>query len=70
MAEVGDVCYMLGSACGATSMILALYRIMAAILARYAAESGWHCRLLQKGTVSRVGWSLTSGLIGFWFPFR
>lgn len=48
VADVADLCYMLGRACSSTGMIFAMHQIMVAILVRHAHGSAWHRRLLRE----------------------
>src|SRR5262245_23896223 len=48
VADVVDVCYVLGRACGSTAMIFAMHQIMVACLVRHAAGSAWHRELLRR----------------------
>ncbi len=47
ITDVVDLCYTLGRACAATSMIFAMHQIMVAILIRHANDSPWHRELLR-----------------------
>src|SRR5689334_10511495 len=48
LADVVDVCYMLGTACGSSAMIFAMHQIQVVILLRHAAHSPWHQQLLRR----------------------
>jgi acyl-CoA dehydrogenase len=47
IADVVDLCYVLGRACASTGMIFAMHQIMVAILIRHAYASPWHRQLLS-----------------------
>ena len=42
IAEVADVCYMLGRACSSTGMIYAMHQVKAACIFRHGMDSQWH----------------------------
>jgi acyl-CoA dehydrogenase len=48
VAEVADVCYILGRACASTAMIFAMHQIMVAILVRHAQSSAWHNQFMRR----------------------
>src|SRR5262249_2229423 len=48
LSDGGDVCYVLGRACGSTAMIFAMHQIMVACLVRHAAGSAWHQELMRR----------------------
>jgi acyl-CoA dehydrogenase len=54
VADVVDVCYVLGRACASTAMIFAMHQIMIAILVRHARNSPWHRRLLHRLTTEQL----------------
>jgi acyl-CoA dehydrogenase len=54
VADVVDLCYVLGRACASTAMIFAMHQIMVAILVRHARNSPWHRRLLHRLTTEQL----------------
>jgi acyl-CoA dehydrogenase len=48
LAEVVDICYRLGQACGATAMIYAMHQIMVACIVRHRGDGAWHEHLLRR----------------------
>jgi acyl-CoA dehydrogenase len=48
VADVIDVCYALGRACGSTAMIFAMHQIMVACLVRHTHGSAWHAGFLRR----------------------
>jgi acyl-CoA dehydrogenase len=48
IADVVDVCYVLGRACASTAMIYAMHQIMVACLVRHAREHAWHAGLMRQ----------------------
>jgi acyl-CoA dehydrogenase len=66
IADVVDVCYMLGQACASTAMIFAMHSIMVAILVRHARASAWHQGFMRQIAADQllVASSTTEGLGG------
>ncbi|HEY2376720.1 MAG TPA: acyl-CoA dehydrogenase family protein [Gemmatimonadaceae bacterium] len=48
VADVVDICYMLGASCSSSAMIFAMHQIQVVILLRHARESAWHQQLLRR----------------------
>ena len=48
IADVVDVCYVLGRACASTAMIYAMHQTKVACLVRHGRGSAWHQRLLRR----------------------
>jgi acyl-CoA dehydrogenase len=48
IADVADVCYVLGRACASTAMIYAMHQTKVACLSRHGKGSAWHQLLLRR----------------------
>jgi acyl-CoA dehydrogenase len=48
IADIVDVCYVLGRACASTAMIYAMHQASVACLARHGRSSAWHQLLLRR----------------------
>jgi acyl-CoA dehydrogenase len=48
IADVADVCYVLGRSCASTAMIYAMHQTKVACIARHGTASSWHQRLLRR----------------------
>ena len=66
ISDVAEVSYILGQACGATSLIFSMHSIMVAILVRHARASAWHQGFMRKIAEEQllVASSTTEGLGG------
>jgi acyl-CoA dehydrogenase len=66
VSDVAEVSYILGQACGSTSLIFSMHSIMVAILARHAAASPWHREFMNRIAAGQllVASSTTEGLGG------
>ena len=53
IADVVDVCYVLGRACASTAMVYAMHQTKVACLVRHGSGSAWH-RLLLRRIVQRT----------------
>jgi acyl-CoA dehydrogenase len=48
IADIADVCYVLGRGCASTAMIYAMHQTKVACLVRHGKSSGWHQLLLRR----------------------
>jgi acyl-CoA dehydrogenase len=48
IAEVADICYVLGRACASTAMVYAMHQTKVACIARHGQNSAWHQHLLRR----------------------
>jgi acyl-CoA dehydrogenase len=66
ISDAAEVSYILGQACGATSLIFSMHSIMIAILVRHAQSSAWHQGFMRKIADEQllVASSTTEGLGG------
>jgi acyl-CoA dehydrogenase len=48
ISDAVDACYIIARGCSSSAMIFAMHQIMVAILARHAAKSPWHMRLMRR----------------------
>jgi acyl-CoA dehydrogenase len=66
IADVAEVCYILGRACASTAMIYAMHQVKVACIVRHGLGSGWHRRFLEQLCANQllVASSTTEGKSG------
>ena len=66
VSQVADVCYVLGRACGSTSMIYAMHQTKVACLVRHGRGHAWHERMMRRLCAEQLllGSSTTEGQAG------